>query len=395
MRDASPSTDDVVDPTAGALENNAANDLAPDDESPDNEAEKDNDLQPLSESPGVTRMCLLILTILAVLYTAYFAKAVLMPITLAVVISIVLRPIVAGLRKLGVPRGVSAALLLVGVLCGFAAGFFFLTEPAKEWVAKAPETLSEVQSRFRDAAESLALLQQAKERVDEITAVPGEEKPVAVRLEQPALTSQLLNTTGSYAASVAIASSLLFFLLASGDRFVEKTVEVIPTWEAKWDVVLIIRDIEKKISLYLGAITLINAGLGVTIGLGLWALGMPNPILWGALAGLLNFIPFAGLAIGTAMVGLTAIVTFESLSYALLAPAIYLTANGIEANFVTPAILGRSIDLNPVMILLAVFLGGWIWGVTGIFLAVPLLLIARIVCEHYDSLNPVAIYLTS
>jgi predicted PurR-regulated permease PerM len=116
--------------------------------------------------------------------------------------------------------------------------------------------------------------------------------------------------------------------------------------------------------------------------------------LWGVIAMLLNYLPFAGLAIGTALMAFTGLATFESLPHAMLAPAIYLGANFIEQNLITPLILGRSIDLNPVVILLAALLGGWLWGVMGMFLAVPLLIIARVICESVEPLNPVAVYLS-
>jgi predicted PurR-regulated permease PerM len=227
-----------------------------------------------------------------------------------------------------------------------------------------------------------------------MTQSPDELQPVSVRIEQPPLTSQWVNATGSMLASIVITTSLLFFLLAAGDRFLEKTVELVPTWRGKREVVALFRDIQHKISTYLGSITLINIGLGVVIGTGLWLIGMPNAVLWGVLAALLNYIPFVGLIAGAFIVTLAALSVFDSLPHAMLAPLIYLGANGIEANFATPAILGRTIDLNPVVILLAVFLFGWVWGVVGVFLAVPILICVRIVAETYETSRPLSVYLS-
>ena len=182
-------------------------------------------------------------------------------------------------------------------------------------------------------------------------------------------------------------------MLAAGDRFLEKAVQIKKTWREKRDIVLLVKEVEHKMSTYLGAITIINIGLGIAIGTGLWLIGMPNPLLWGVLAALLNYIPFAGLVIGCLIVSIVAIGEFSTMGHAMLAPAIYLLCNGIEANAVTPMVLGRSISLNPVVILLAVFLGGWIWGMGGIFLAVPLLLLAKIACDSNESLQPIGVFL--
>jgi predicted PurR-regulated permease PerM len=220
-----------------------------------------------------------------------------------------------------------------------------------------------------------------------------EKEPVSVQVEQPPLTNRLLSSTGSFATSASITLTLLFFVLAAGDRFLEKAVQIKKTWREKRDIVLLVKEVEHKMSTYLGAITIINIGLGAAIGTGLWLIGMPNPLLWGVLAALLNYIPFAGLVIGSLIVSIVAIGEFSTMGHAMLAPAIYLLCNGIEANVVTPTVLGRSISLNPVVILLAVFLGGWIWGMGGIFLAVPLLLLAKIACDSNESLQPIGVFL--
>ncbi len=341
------------------------------------------------------RDCLVVLTMLAVFLAMYFAKAVLMPITLAVMLSFVLRPAVNWLKRLGMPNIVSATAMFAGFSVIVASGVILLVDPATKWLSQAPSDFAEIKDELTTLIKPLAQLQQATSEVNDMTKAPGEEEPVAVRIEQPALTNQLMTSTGSFLASATITSVLLFFLLAGGDQFLEKTVKSIPTWRGKRDAVALFRDLQSQISIYLGSITLINIGVGVVIGVGLWLMGMPNSLLWGVMAALLNYIPFVGLFAGTAIVALAAIATFDSFGYAMLAPAIYLAANGVEANFVTPAILGRSINLNPVVILLSVFLFGWIWGIVGVFLAVPLLITIKIVSDANESLHPVAVYLAA
>lgn len=342
---------------------------------------------------SLERTCLIILTTLAILYTLYFAKAILLPLTIALMLNFVLKPIIRFANRLRIPNFISASILLAAVSATFVVGGYAVYEPAISWLERAPQSVRDLSRDLRFQSSPLDKIEDVKKEVENLTKVEGQERATPVRIEQPPVASQMLNTTGSLATSVMIALTMLFFLLAAGDHFLDKTVEIVPTYEAKWDVVMVFQEIQKKISSYLATITAINAGLGIVIGLGMWAIGMPNPLLWGVVAALLNYIPFAGLVIGTAIVFVVATTEFLTLTHALLAPAIYLAANGVEANLITPAILGKSISLNPVIILLAIFLGGWIWGIGGIFLAVPILLVAKIICDSYESLKPFGIYL--
>lgn len=343
----------------------------------------------------VERVCLATLTLLAVFYTLYFARTILLPMTMAAMLSFVLKPIVKFFSRWGLPHILSATALFLAVTVAIGLGGLALYEPATEWLNRAPQTIREIGSKFNtDSARSpLGKIKEVKEEVDKMTSAESDGGSDLVRIEQPPLASQMLNTTGSFATSATITLLLLYFLLATGDRFAEKAVELMPTWEGKWEIALLFQQIQKKISAYLATISVINAGLGVVVGLGMWAIGLPNPLLWGVLAAVLNFIPFAGLVLGSITVFIVAASEFATLSHALTAPAIYLMANGLEANFVTPAVLGKSISLNPVVILLAIFMGGWIWGIGGIFLAVPILLVLKIVCDNYEGLRPFGVFL--
>jgi predicted PurR-regulated permease PerM len=144
---------------------------------------------------------------------------------------------------------------------------------------------------------------------------------------------------------------------------------------------------------YLFTITLINGFVGVAIGVGMWSIGLPNPILWGVMGALLNYIPFAGAAIGAFIVFWEGLAQFNSLSHAALAPAIYVGINIVEANFVTPTLVGKSISLNPVMIVLATVFWGWLWGVGGVLLAVPMLVVLKIFFDQSKILAPLGLFL--
>jgi predicted PurR-regulated permease PerM len=354
-------------------------------------------LPPLVPSRNLEKACLVILATLGIFYTLYFARSILLPITMAFVISLVLKPITKRLSRFGIPNVLSTILVMLAFSVMVVLGIRMVWEPANRWIEQTPRSIQKVRAQLASTPGPWAHLMKAKSEVEKLTSLPDGEgvqkAPVSVQVEQPPLTNRLLSSTGSFATSASITLTLLFFVLAAGDRFLEKAVQIRKTWREKRDIVLLVKEVEHKMSTYLGAITIINFGLGAAIGTGLWLIGMPNPLLWGVLAALLNYIPFAGLVIGCLIVSIVAIGEFSSMGHAMLAPAIYLLCNGIEANVVTPMVLGRSISLNPVVILLAVFLGGWIWGMGGIFLAVPLLLLAKIACDSNESLRPIGVFL--
>ena len=186
---------------------------------------------------------------------------------------------------------------------------------------------------------------------------------------------------------------LLFYLLSAGDRGLGKLVKLMPTFEGKKRTVELSRAIEKSISDYLFTTTLINAGLGIIIGVGMWSIGMPNPILWGVMAMLLNYFPFVGAIIGGGIVFLAGVVSFDSIVYAAWAPAIYLGVNLVEANLITPVLLGRSVSLHPVWLMIFFVIVSWVWGLGGALIAVPVLAVIKISCDHIEPLMPVGEFL--
>lgn len=338
-------------------------------------------------------VALVVLGALAVFYTLYFTRSLTFPLTLAFLLNLVLKPAVLRLNRWKVPNVVSATLVLLGFTFLLAVGSASVVEPAQRWLADAPKNFVEAEKKLSVLTKPLKDIQQATEQVGEMTDLGEEGGPLEVSEEPPSLATKVVNTTGGFLAGAMITIVTLFFLLAGGDRFLEKIVGLMPTWNDKRRMVELTRETQSKISSYLFTITLINIGLGVVIGSGLWMIGMPNPVMWGCFAALLNYIPFAGFIVGVGVVTVVAFVSFDGVGHALLAPAIYLAANGLEANFITPALIGRSISLNPTMVVLSVFLWGWMWGIGGVLLAVPLLLVFKIYCDHSEVLAPVGLFL--
>ena len=186
--------------------------------------------------------------------------------------------------------------------------------------------------------------------------------------------------------SIVIALILASFLLSTWDFFLLRVVEEAPRFRDKKRAIEIARNMERQISRYLGAITLINAGLGVATGLALWAIGMPNPHIWGLAAFVLNYLPYLGAIAGTVAVGMVALVTFNSVGYAMLAPLAFYALTALEGQIVTPMVLGRHLSINTVAVLVTVMLWVWLWGIAGAFLAVPVLVVVKVLAENLPPL---------
>jgi predicted PurR-regulated permease PerM len=214
-----------------------------------------------------------------------------------------------------------------------------------------------------------------------------------VELKQPGLLDGLFSRTWNFLFELMVVVILLYFLLASGDLFLRKLIHVLPRFQDKRKAVQIAREVEDNISTYLITVALINACLGTTGGIAFWLLGMPDPWLWGALGALLNFIPYLGALSVISLTGLVAAATFPSLGHALLVPASYLGLSIIEGNFINPWIVGRRLTLNPVVIFLGLTFWGWLWGIPGALLAVPMLAMFKIFCDHIEPLAPIGEFL--
>jgi predicted PurR-regulated permease PerM len=353
-----------------------------------------------------------ILAVLAIFYTLYFARAVLFPLVLAFVFGLLLRPVVRRLKRLYVPEAIGAAAVVLLVLGVLLFGGMTLVAPASQWIEDLPRNLEQASVRLKPLQRPLAKIQHKIDAASQQVAViaspaeapaaappgPAEapEKPPRqlVEIRQPSLATTVLNTTGSFLAGAAMTIIMLYFMLALGETTLRKVVEVLPTFRDKRSAVELVTSIEHGISSYLVTVTVINIGLGAAIGTALWLIGLPNAILWGAMAACLNYVPYAGAIVGMTIVFFASLLTFNTIGHALLAPLAYFTINAIEGNFVTPMVLGRSMSLNPIIVFLSLVFGGWMWGVGGALLSVPLLAIAKITCEHFDRTKPIATLLS-
>ena len=347
----------------------------------------------LGEHADARHVALVGLFVLAVLYTLHLAQAFVLPIVLAVLLDFMLSPVVRALKKRRIPEPVGAGLIILGLLGALGAGGWYLAEPAADWIRRVPESTAAVQRKLQTMRGSVEQVTKAAEQVEKATEVAASEGVRQVEIKGPSLSKQLFGGTASLLSGATVVLFLTYFLLAVGDLFLQKLVAVLPQFKDKKTAVSIARETEAQISVYLFTSTLINVGVGVVTAIAMWLVGMPNPALWGVVAAVLNFVPYVGALVNMVVLALAAFVTFDSVSRALLVPAVFFGINLIEGNLVTPMILGRRMRLNTVALFIGFVFWWYIWGVAGAILAVPMLAALKIICDHIESLTPIGEFL--
>jgi predicted PurR-regulated permease PerM len=332
------------------------------------------------------------LFVLALFYTLYFARAFFLPIVLAVLLDFLLSPLIRTLKRARIPEPLGAALVILALLAATGGAVYQLAGPAREWGSRLPASMREAESRLQKLRRPVEQVSKTAEQVEQATKV-DDSKVTEVVVKGPSLSERLFGTTQTILTSLLEVIILLYFLLAAGDLFLQKLIKVLPQFRDKKKAVAIARETEASISTYLVTVTLVNLGLGLAVAAVMYLLGMPNPILWGALAAFAEFIPYLGATAMVALLSLAGLVTFEQVGQALLVPGGYLAVNLLQSQFIAPLILGRRLTLNPVAIFVGLVFWWWIWGVPGAFLAVPLIATFKIFCDHIEALAPIGEFL--
>jgi predicted PurR-regulated permease PerM len=332
------------------------------------------------------------LFILAFFYTLYFTRAFLLPIVLALLLTFLLRPAVRALKRVKIPEVASAALVLILLLGVVGYGTVRVSRPAAEWMYNAPESLRRIELKVSHLRKLFEEASQAAEELKKIATL-GTQNAMEVEIKRPGFTDAVLTGTQEVLIKSSVMFILLYLLLASGDLFQRKFIRLFSDENKKRQVQAITREVERKISRYLLTVTIVNTLMGISLGIGMYLVGMPNPVLWGVMAGFLVFIPYLGPLIGVSIVTFVALLTFDSIERTLLVPAIYLSLETLQGQIVTPMVLGFRLALNPVAIFIWLIFWGWIWGITGALLAVPMLTVFKIFCDSIKSLAPVGEFL--
>lgn len=296
------------------------------------------------------------------------------PVTLAIVVGLMFGPVADRLERAGVPPALSAGvvvLLLLGVIASFTVLF---AVPLSEWVARAPliwEKLRSQLANLREPLESLTAFQ------SQVSAILGSGGAMAVTVEDGSSVTGMAMLAPAILAQVLIFLASLYFFVATRDHIRISVLSLCVTRRMRWRTAHVFRDVETKVSRFLLSVTLINICVGCAVSLAMWVIGMPSPLLWGAMAAVLNYIPYVGQATMTVVLLAIALGTRTGLEQILLPVACYLGINFIEGQIVTPHLIGRSLTLNPFLIFLSITFWLWSWGPVGGLVAVPTLLIAQ------------------
>jgi predicted PurR-regulated permease PerM len=331
------------------------------------------------------------LFILALLAALHVARDVVLPIFVALLLYWMFAPVIRGMKKLRISAPLGAAIIVLGLLSVFVVGIYNLAEPARAWFERAPKVLREIGAEVKvitaPVKEVTSATEQVQQFAESIAGGATGRKVQEVVIRERSLSSIVVGAAKEFSLSAVSALILLYFLLASGDLFLRKVIAATPQLADKKRAVDISRQVESDISTYLFTVTAINISLGCTVALAMYVMGVPNPMLWGVMVGAFNFVPYVGDVASFATLTIVGLLTFDELWRSLLVPGAFYVLTAIEGYFVTPLILGQRLSLNPVVIVLSLLLWGWLWGVPGALLAVPILVVLKTVSERVDSLK--------
>lgn len=318
-----------------------------------------------------------------------------LPVTAAALLALLLAPLVRWMSRHGIPGGVASGMVVASLVVVLVAGITMLARPAAAWLARAPESMAQAQVRIHKLTAPLINLQRTAARV-QAAASPVAPGPVKAKVEvaPPGFLSKVPGTTIGFFGAVSTVLFLTFFLLAAGERFSEKLGDIMPE-RYRRQMIDGLRDMQAQMSRYLSTSAMIRTGLGLATWGALKLVGLPNPALWGVLAAVLNFIPYLGSLVMLLVIALASLVTFNDTAHVLYAVGAFLLISILEGNVVTPMLLGHRLPLNAVAIFVGLLFWGWVWGITGAVLAVPLTVLIKVFADRVAPLEPLGVLLDS
>lgn len=335
---------------------------------------------------------------LALLAALYAARPIVLPIAAAFILSALLAPIANALSRLGFSDAASGGATIFVALAALAFAVLLLDRPAIAWLQRMPAVVEEAQTKLVSVTAAMTRMRQAgkvmEEKISDIAedADPGDEAPEVIVREETAFSS-VAKSARSAMVQLTLTFVLAYFFLATRTSFRVKAMAAQPTLRGKRQIARLFRDINGKVGEYILTMTIINAGLACVMTAAMMAIGMPSPVIWGALAGLLNFIPYLGPVVMTGLLAMAGLVGFESPELALLPAGIYVLLNFIESNIVTPSVIGVRMMISPLAVIIAIAFLAWLWGPVGAVLAVPLLVVVKTICDSILFLRPLGVLL--
>jgi predicted PurR-regulated permease PerM len=326
----------------------------------------------------------------------YIAHAAFVPIALAVLFALLLSGPVEGLHRRRVPRSLSALLIVVLFLSIVGGTVDLLWTPAQTWLAAAPRTAQVIQRRLGPAARIMQRIDAVTNRAGHLTdgtANGAAASPAPLTPAGPE-SGGLVVQTREFLLGFVTVGVLTLFLLAAGPPVLARMSAAFASDNHAMHVLRVIQAVRGELGRYYSTLALINIGLGASTAAVMWALGMPNPVLCGAVAGVLNFIPYVGSAMTFFILTIVAFVSFDGVGRVFAVAGSYLALATIEGQLVQPVLVGHRLELNPIIVFLALWFGGWFWAIPGIILAIPSLVALKVVAEHSEYGAPLVEFLS-
>ncbi len=348
---------------------------------------------PIPLSDTTLRKAVILLSVLAVGAVLYFARDVFIPVALALFLAMLLTPAVDRLQRWRMRRGLAVTIVMLVVFAASAAAINAAWTPATEWLARAPQTMRKIDPRLQPLREMFERVDAVAERAGRLTqggsAVSG--KPAIVT--PVAGESTAIAITKSFIEGLTVVPLTLFFLLG-GPPLLARLGASLSGNEASSKALRLTEAIRAEVGRYFSTVALINVGLGIATAIAMYALGMPNAILWGVLACIFNFVPYLGPIAAFGIIAIAALLSIPNLGHALAVPGVFLVLHLIEGQLVQPLTVGRRFEVNALVILLAVWFGYGFWGIPGMILATPALVALKVAAQYQPSWRTVRDFLT-
>lgn len=325
---------------------------------------------------------------LAILYTLYLAHEILLPIILALLLSMLLAPLVGKAeRRLKVPRTLSSLVFMLMVITLIGAVSYGIVKPLSEWADRAPSAVQRIFTGESEMERQMERFRQTAQQIEEeMDDVSQEDRPQPVVLQQESWQSQALERAQNAAIGLALALALTYFLLVSGDTLV-KNLAMQMRRSRRQIFMRIVRSGQEQVARYLAVITTTNLSIGIITGLVAWGVGLPTPVLWGLVATLSRFIPYIGVILGVALLAVVSVASFDELWKIAVVPGSFMLMTSVVGFFIEPYIHGMRMAVNPIIVFVSIFFWGWLWGPVGVLLAVPLMTVIMVVVSHIPRLR--------
>lgn len=323
---------------------------------------------------------------LALVAAIYFGRAILMPILFGMIMAVVLAPVVERLSRLRIPEPVGAAMVMLAVVGTLALVVEGLVLPAWDVLAELPVQVQNLLANLLEWVRSFRFGKWLAPR-------DGTDLTKQATAQGISMTGVFLQMAQGFIVSAISACLLAYFLLSSGDLFLSKLVRVLPIFRDKVRAVTVVRTVQREVATYFVSVSTINLGLGIGVTALTWLFGLPMPWFWGAMVALLNFVPYVGASVSALLLLLAGMAFTESNGQAFLLVTCFFAITFVEGQLINPLLVGKRLALNPTVVFIALLFWGWMWGVGGMLLAVPLLIIIKKFADQSPGWEAVAEFL--